>query len=99
MSAAISIVLSPAPSGVNVAEYVVALPVKELKVPPETVISPSTKSDVDLLDVNFKSIVASLVELPSVTPLVVLVIVIIGFEPLETTLNVAVLLFIELYLQ
>jgi hypothetical protein len=68
------------PDGVNVAVYTAPEPAKFEIEPPDTVMSPDTRSVVDSLDVNFRAIVASLVVAPDVTPAVVDVIVIVGMD-------------------
>mgnify|MGYP005712167695 FL=1 len=62
---ATSIVVAPLDEGVNVAVYVVPLPLNELKLPPLTVTSPTTKLDVDSLLVKVILIVELLVVDPS----------------------------------
>ena len=78
LSAATSIVAAPSAVGVNVAVYVVPLPEKELNVPFDNVISPTTKFVVDSLDVKVNDKLP--VKLP---PLEICeaVIVIVGFTP------------------
>ena len=74
-----SMVVVPAPDGVNVAVYTVdETAVKLLKEPPDTVMSPTTKSLVALLEVNLRAIVESFVVDPLVTPEVVDVIASVG---------------------
>ena len=62
---ATSMVVAPSKDGVNVAVYVVPLPLNELKLPPLTVTSPTTKLDVDSLLVKVILIVELLVVDPS----------------------------------
>ena len=69
---ATSMVLAPSPDGVNVAVYTAPDPEKELKEPPDTLISPTSKLVVDSLAVKVRVSVESLV----VAPLA------IEFEPL-----------------
>ena len=78
-SAATSIVVAPSEDGVNVAVYTVELiDEKLLNAPPSTVMSPAAKFVVASLDVKVSAMVESFVVEPSVTPLVVLAIVIVG---------------------
>ena len=81
--AATSIVVAPADVGVNVAVYVIPvvedlIPLKFDIVPLETCISEASKFVVTSLEVNTNVIEESPVELPSVTPDVELVMVIVG---------------------
>ena len=62
---ATSIVVAPSEDGVNVAVYVVPVPLNELRLPPLTVTSPTTKFDVDSLLVNMILIDELLVVEPS----------------------------------
>ena len=75
---ATSIVVAPAELGVNVAVYVVPDPEKLLIEPFVTVISPDTKLVVTLLEVKVNAMLESFVVDPSVTPLVVDAIVMVG---------------------
>tara|TARA_B100000524_G_scaffold318980_1_gene198729 strand:- start:231 stop:932 length:702 start_codon:yes stop_codon:yes gene_type:complete len=86
------IVVAPEFVGVKVAVYVVPLPEKLLNEPFDTVISSTTKFDVDLLELKVNAIVASFVLVPSET--VVELIVMVGFTLSYVQLNsdVAVLL-------
>ena len=70
-------------------------PEKELRVPPLTLTSPATKLVVASLEVKVSAMVASLVFEPSLTPLVVLAMVIVGAVPSYNQLNwlAAVLVF------
>ena len=61
--------------------YEVPDPANELNSPPTTVMSPAAKFVVASLDVKVSAIVESFVVEPSVTPLVVLAIVIVGPVP------------------
>ena len=81
--AATSIVVAPADVGVNVAVYVIPvvedlIPLKLDIVPLETCMSEASKFVVTSLEVNTSVIEESPVELPSVTPDVELVMVIVG---------------------
>ena len=81
--AATSMVVAPAEVGVNVAVYVIPvvedlIPLKLDMVPLETCISEASKLVVTSLEVNTNIIEESPVELPSVTPDVELVMVIVG---------------------
>ena len=79
MFAATSMVVAAAEDGVNVAVYTVdETALKLLKEPPETVMSPTTKSVVASLAVNLRAIVESFVVDPLVTPEVVDVIASVG---------------------
>ena len=60
-------VVAPSAVGVNVAVYVVPLPLKELSAPPLTVTSPTAKLVVAALLVNVTVNVASFVVEPSLT--------------------------------
>ena len=65
---ATSIVVAPLADGVKVAVKTVELVAEKLLIaPPETVISPAAKLEVESLDVNVKVSVASFVVAPSVT--------------------------------
>ena len=61
--------------------YEVPDPANELNAPPSTVMSAAAKFVVASLDVKVSAIVESFVVEPSVTPLVVLAIVIVGTVP------------------
>ena len=77
-------VTAPSTVGVNVAVYTVdEVVLNELKAPPETVMSPTTKLLVASLDVNVTVNVASLVVAPSLTALLpsVAVMVMVGAVP------------------
>ena len=65
--AATSIVVAPSAVGVNVAVYVVPLPLNELRLPPLTVTSPTAKLVVAALLVKVTVRVASFVVEPSLT--------------------------------
>ena len=72
-------VVAPAAEGVKVAVYTVdETAAKLLSAPFVTVISPTTKSAVALLEVNLRAIVESFVVDPLLTPEVVDVIAIVG---------------------
>ena len=58
------IVFAPCPVGVNVAVYVVPEPLKPERLPPVTLISPTSKSVVDSFDVNVRDKDPSLVDAP-----------------------------------
>ena len=77
-------VVAPLADGVKVAVYTVDdIAVKLLIAPPETVMSPTTKSVVASLEVKVTVSVASLVVIPSLTALLpsVAVIVMVGADP------------------
>ena len=77
-------VTAPSTVGVNVAVYTVdEVVLNELKAPPETVMSPTTKLLVASLDVKVTVNVASLVVAPSLTALLpsVAVMVMVGAVP------------------
>ena len=87
-------VVDPDALGVNVAVYVVPDPEKLLMVPPLTVISPNAKLVVALLEVKVNAMLESFVVDPSVTPLVVDAIVMVGFVLSDENVIVdAILLF------
>ena len=81
MFAATSMVVAPLADGVKVAVYtVLEVAEKLLKAPPDTVMSPTTKLVVALLEVKVTVSVASFVVAPSLTALdpLVAVIVMVG---------------------
>ena len=73
-----SMVVAPDPLGVKVAVYVVPDPERAPIEPFVTLISVAIKSAVALLEVKINAMLASFVVDPSVTPLVVDVIVMVG---------------------